>query len=472
MSELPEPDMSELPENQPAAVTAAPVAPSERLQTLDVLRGFALFGILFVNVTALAQPATWFHIDWASLTPVNYAVEVLKLFFTQGKFYTLFSFLFGLGFAVQLARAEATGRPFAKRFLWRMFLLLLIGLFHVTFLWDGDILNTYAVAGMILLGLFGLKRLADRLVRRYSKTGRQKASHRPVLIGAAFLIFGPFLIFGFMLNFAIQTKEAALSGAELTEMQQKVWEDIKNIGAEEKIAEREAEYAALDTMFREGTYIDTLSYRMENLPDRTISGPFWFMLAGIFSIGAFFGRNNFIGRAGELKPGFRKLLGWSLAIGAPLSAAFVWITIMQPEHPGVSWWGWSDFFTKTSSGLAFALAYVAAITLLMQTGARRFLSLLAPVGRTALSNYLLQSLIGTTVFYGYGLGLINHDLTSIEQVGYILLLFSGQVALSHWWVARFRFGPVEWLWRSLSYGKRQPMRVHGPDEVRTIPQSA
>src|SRR5690606_4235064 len=120
-----------------------PVQPDERIHTLDVLRGFALFGILFVNVGTLVNPAAWFTVRWDGIGPVDYAIEALKLFFVQGKFYTLFAFLFGLGFAVQLARAKKAGRGFALRFLWRVTILWFIGLFHLVVLWDGDILNTY-----------------------------------------------------------------------------------------------------------------------------------------------------------------------------------------------------------------------------------------------------------------------------------------------------------------------------------------
>lgn len=434
-----------------------PVQPDERIHTLDVLRGFALFGILFVNVTALVQPADWFNINWDELGPVNYAVEVFKLFFTQGKFYTLFAFLFGLGFAVQLMRAERAGRGFAGRFFWRIVLLWLIGIFHIIFLWDGDILNTYAVAGLILLFFYGLKRGVDRIVRWLSSGRREKAPRWLALVMATLLIFGPLGAFAGFVNYAFSVQAAALAGEELNESQQDILEQIESIGDPERAAEREREKAAHFETFATGSYIDTVSYRIENLPNRTLSGPFWFMVAGIFMLGAYFGRNNFIGRAAELRSGFRKLLVISLVVGVPLSAAFVYVQIMQPEQQSLSWWQWSNFATKTASGLAFMFVYVAAISLLMLTRAKRWLEYFAPVGRMALSNYLLQSLLGTLVFYGYGLGLVG-KLDSTQQLAYIALLFAGQVWLSRWWLARFRFGPAEWLWRSLTYFKRQPMR--------------
>ena len=168
-------DVSDLDGGQPAtAHRAEPVCPGERIVTLDVLRGIALWGILFVNVSATTQPADWFGVAWTEIGPLDYLTEVLKLFFVQGKFYTLFAFLFGLGFAVQLGRAEDKGQRFVWRFLWRMLLLWGIGFAHVIFLWDGDILNMYAVGGVLLLVFYGIKRLLDRLVQvgEQGPTGR------------------------------------------------------------------------------------------------------------------------------------------------------------------------------------------------------------------------------------------------------------------------------------------------------------
>ncbi len=434
-----------------------PVQPDERIQTLDVLRGFALFGILFVNVSALASPAAWFSVDWDEIGTLNYAVEALKLFFVQGKFYTLFAFLFGLGFTVQLARAEKAGRGFAARFLWRVTILWFIGLFHIVALWEGDILNTYAVAATVLLLFYGMKRALDALVRRQSHGRRERAPRRLVLVAAGLLMFGPLLAFAGFVNHALDIRAAALAGETLSEPDRQIWEQLKAGEDPAKQAEHEAEIAAATDTFANGSYLDTLHYRVGKLAERMLSGVFWFMVAGIFMVGAWFGRNNFIGRAAELQGGFRRLLLASVIVGVPLSLLFTYGTI---EHPGsaLSWWKWSNLFMKTASGLAFALAFVAGITLLMLTRARRWLEPLAPVGRTALSNYLLQSLVGTFVFYGYGFGLMGR-LDAAGQLVYIALLFAGQVWLSRWWLARFRFGPAEWLWRSLTYMQLQPMRI-------------
>lgn len=445
-----------------------PVRPRERIVTLDVLRGFALFGILFVNVTATTQPADWFGVRWHEIGALDTAIEVLKLFFVQGKFYTLFAFLFGIGFAIQLERAEHRGQRFAWRFAWRMVLLFGIGLFHVLFIWDGDILNTYAVGGLILLLFYGVKRLLDRLARRLTGGPRQGIGRRWALAGVVVLVFGPLLLFAGFLTYAFDVRAAALAGEELTEFQQGVWRQIQSVEDPVRVAQREERRAETTATFAHGDFSDTLAHRILHLPQRIISGPFWLIVAGIFMLGAYFGRQDFIGRAAELRDGFRRLLVVSSLVGAPLSAVFVYVSMTAPELEALAWSSWINFTTKTASGLAFALAYVALITLLMLTAARRWLEPLAPVGRMALSNYLLQSVVGTVVFYGFGLGLMG-ELGSFEQVLYIVVLFGTQMACSRWWLTRYRFGPVEWLWRSLTYLRWQPMRVVEPPTRATRP---
>jgi uncharacterized protein len=439
-----------------------PVPPGERIVTLDVLRGIAIWGILFVNVTGFSQPGDWFGVRWGEIGPLDYGVEVLKLFFVQGKFYTLFAFLFGLGFAMQLNRAESRGQGFAWRFLWRMILLWGIGLIHVLYLWDGDILNTYAVGGILLLIFYGLKRLLDRLVRWISRGRRPRLHRRWVPVAGAVLMFGPMLLFGGFAHYAFSVRAEVHDGVrdseELTGLARTAWEAMEQ--GEKQLAEYRSgeKIEEVNERFAGGGFSDTLAHRIEVLPRRLMSGPFWLVIAGIFCIGAFFGRYRFIDRAGELEKGFRRLLVAGCLIGVPLSALFVHSTIALAQVEGLSWYFFLQMCSKTASGLAFALVYVAVVTLAMQTRARRWLGFFAPVGRMALSNYLLQSLVNTTVFYGYGLGLMG-KLGPFEQVIYLCALFAMQVLASRWWLTRFRYGPAEWLWRSLTYLRVQPMRV-------------
>ena len=446
----------EEPQPEPTPARAGPIPAAERILTLDVLRGLALFGILLINVSALSLPTDWFRVDWDGIGAAEYAVEVGKLIFFQGKFYTLFAFLFGVGFAIQLTRAERKGVGFAARFFWRMLLLYAIGVTHIVVLWDGDILNLYAGVGLLLLLFYGLKRLLDIPVRKLSKKGRKRAPRWVVLVvlGALFA-FSQGAPLGFSI-YAYQTHQAYLAGETLNDTQQWIIGQLADARSPERAEERAKRKAEGDEIFKNGGYLDTVRYRTDGLWPNLHPNPFWLTLLCIFILGAYVGRQDFIGRAQELRQGFKRLTLYSLAVGVPATAAFVLVTVSGDLEP-YPWLQVTQFVTKTVSGLAFALALVGAVTLAMMTGARKWLLHLAPVGQMALTNYLLQSAIGVYVFYGYGLGLMG-KLNAVEQVPYCVILFTLQVLFSRWWLSRFRFGPVEWLWRSLTYLRRQPMR--------------
>jgi uncharacterized protein len=447
-------------------VEAKPVSVNERIITLDVMRGFALLGIMFINVHGFVNPADWFSVSWQELSGVVYGIEVFKLVFTQGKFYTLFAFLFGLGFAVQLASAEKRGGGFGWRFFWRLTLLWLIGVFHLIFIWDGDILNTYAVGGVILLLLYlGKRYVIDKLVKRFSKT-RDKAPRGLMLVVAALLLFGPLLGFGVVVYQDAQLVRAFEAGQVMTEDQQETIDRKEKRKDPQRQANRQQRTDDITAFYARASYIEVVSYRMQYKAGRLLSGPFWLTVCAIFLIGAYFGRNNFIGRARALKSGFVKLGVISLIVAIPLNIVFVYANIAKPPEGGM-FWMWLGFLSKTSSGLAVALMFVSIITLAMLGSAQRWLRHFAPVGRMALTNYLAQSVVASIVFYGYGFGLLG-KLNGVQQIGYLAIVFGLQMVISRWWLERYQFGPVEWLWRSLTYMKRQPMRILPKQEDESV----
>jgi uncharacterized protein len=225
----------------------------------------------------------------------------------------------------------------------------------------------------------------------------------------------------------------------------------------EKLAEREEKEAKTTEIYTTGSYADTVADRLKEARKDLTSIHFWPTVCGIFLIGAFFGRNNFIGRARELRPGFVKLGIYSFIISVPFNLLFVYAMVAKPPEGG-QFWMWLTIFNKSASGLSIALMFVSIITLAMMGPAQRYLKHLAPVGQMALTNYLTQSVVGSFVFYGWGLGLVG-KLDAVQQLGYMLAVFGCQILLSRWWLSRYRFGPMEWLWRSLTYMKRQPMRI-------------
>lgn len=428
----------------------------KRIETLDVLRGFALFGIMFINVFIFVHPVNWFDIDWNEIGSLEYSFEIIKLIFVQGKFYSLFAFLFGLGFAVQLTSAERRGESFVLRFMWRMIILLFIAVIHFTFIWNGDILKNYALAGLILLFLYQLKRLVDIGYKRF--TQKDKAPRWLIIVAACLCLFGPYVEKGSKAFHESQVINKYHAGYVLTENEQLFidkWENAKDTKVIEKKKNKKAE---LHNMFANQGYIELLSYRIELLPQKLWQPTFNFLILGLFLLGAYFGRQKLIERAGQKRGLFIRLIVGSFVIGMGFNILFIWAMINMPPQVG-TFWSFAINLGKSGSGVCFALMYTAIISLMMLSSVKRFLAWLAPVGRMALTHYLLQSLIGTWVFYGHGLGLMT-NFSYILQIVFVIVLFAIQTVFSHWWLARYRLGPVEWLWRSLTYWQLQPMRLN------------
>jgi uncharacterized protein len=412
---------------------------AERIIILDILRGFSLLGIMFVNVSALQSPADFFYVDWSDITPWSYGIKVAGLILIQGKFYSLFAFLFGVGFAIQIASSKRSKRRFIVCFLCRLLVLFVIGLLHFVFVWDGDILSIYAICGFILLIFYGATAFVGEVVNLLNLFCRTHFRLPSLLLiaVAGTLIIWPLCEFGYTV---IQDCDIAHA-----------W-----LGTHE-IDEHAVEQRSRTTgMFANGSYEDTVHYRLDILHSRIINSHLWSIITGIFLIGVFFGRCCLFSRAKELKRVFIKLAITALAVSIPFNLLFVFATINLADNAPPLWF-WLSTVGKTIGGLALALFYIAMITLANMTKPHKWFRHLAPVGRMALTNYLTQSLVGTFVFYGYGMGLTT--ISPFKQIGYIAVLFGAQVVVSHFWFKLFIIGPAEWLWRSLSHMKRQPFLV-------------
>ncbi|QSQ27095.1 DUF418 domain-containing protein [Pyxidicoccus parkwayensis] len=418
----------------PAALPEArPIDTAERLPLLDTLRGFALCGVFMANVylwfsgrmflSRAQYEVTYKDATWLDTT-LNYVFGVL----IGGRFITLFSFLFGLGFAVQLGRAERRGASVVPVYSRRLTVMLLLGLAHLFLLFQGDIVSTYALLGFALLFFY---RRSDRTLLTWAAVLiflvpvlEQVALHLPEWLG------GP------------GAREAAKASAEH--------------GAALRAQVLEA--------FMHGSWLDTVrvgaAYYVGDL-GRMLS-IFFPVIVGRFLLGLWAGRNRIFHDAPAHLPFFRRLLAWGLGLGLLSSGVGVLVgqlmsrKVISPES--LPWLPIALAPVRHLGEMAVASVYVASLTLLFQREAwRRRLSVLAPVGRMALTNYLLESVMGVAVFYGYGLEWMN-TLGTSAQFCMALGLFSLQVVFSHLWLARFRFGPVEWVTRSLTYGRAQPMR--------------
>ena len=400
---------------------ATPVQQTERIHAIDVLRGFALLGILVMNIQTFAMPqVAYFNpTAYGDLTGANLYVWVAGRMFADQKFMTIFSMLFGAGIVLMTARAGTRGDPRRVHYR-RMRWLLVIGLLHGHLLWWGDILFHYAVCGMLVYPL------------------RRQSPRRLLALGMALLVAAS-AFWGLVgLSFPYWPEEAR------AEFVADAWQP-----SPEKLRAEIATYR--------GGWLDQLPDRSATaLGSQTLLLLMWVVwrAGGLMLIGmALFKQEVFSARRSSRL--YVALIAVAAAVGLPLQ---VYGISLDFAH------GWSvrSIFMGLQSvywtSIAVSLGYVGAVMLACRTAAlRRFTRPFAAVGQTALTNYLLQTVICTTIFYGHGLGLFG-SVDRLGQVGVMAGVWAVQLIVSPLWLRRFRFGPVEWLWRSLTYRARQPMR--------------
>lgn len=412
-----------------------PVAPTERVETLDILRGFALFGVLAVNIGSFSGlPVDPFSFYIPPPGTLDWAAAWLVDFFLTAKSYSMFALLFGLGLAIQMERAAAKEQSFGPFFLRRMLVLFLIGLAHGCLLWQGDILMVYALLGCLLFML-------------------RKIQLSTMLIWAGMLLAILFL--------AYLASGIAAATAGLWAGGQEFMREMETQRSQPLTVEA---IAAITESFRNGGFREVLDARLTQLaavfPIQLIDG-----FPNIFSmilLGFYAGQRRLLTRPGEHVTLLRRLLLWGLLIGIPANLVYAAVyTTINPTSLTAS-----IFFATALHSVgapALMLGYLAAITLLVarQGFWGRALHVLAPMGRMALSNYVGQSVLMNLIFYSYGLAFLPAlyaQTNAAINLGITIAIFVIQIIVSSVWLRFFRFGPLEWLWRSLTYGKLQPMR--------------
>lgn len=407
----------------------APITSNDRIQTLDVVRGFALLGILLMNIEMMVGPtmAPTTGVDPA-LTGVDRWADAAIYLLVQGKFFTLFSLLFGMGFAVMSQRATEAGRPFAGVYWRRGLALFAIGVVHALLIWSGDILVTYAVLSMFLLVF---RDVPLRLL--------------PWLAAGSFLApLGLMMGLGLLGSLMQMTPELSAG-----------WNDAMGEQGKMVTALIEGQRQA----YGSGTYLEAVVQRSRDfgfaLMNLMIVGPLVF---GMFLLGSWFVRSGAIAQPEQHARLFKRLRWWILPLG--LALVLVSFALQPTLDQSTIDLRFSTAFSLSMLGSALmCLGYMAWIVRGMQSPAwAPRLAWVAPAGRMALTNYLMQSVVCTLVFYGYGLGYFQ-QLPRAWQVPFVFALFGMQVIVSRWWLQRFRFGPMEWVWRSLTYFTPQPMRL-------------
>lgn len=353
------------------------------------------------------------------------AVWVIDLF-ADSKFYPIFSFLFGLGLAMQMQRYEERDLSFVPLYLRRMLLLFAIGLIHIVLLWIGDILALYAVLGTVALLLF------------------RRRSQRMLLVVSGIVLAGAALFRGALTISAMLAQSTPQGAAAF----------VRETAASQAGHRVAAEQANL--VYATGTYGEIFAQRIQDLG--FTSGGIIFLAANasaMLLLGLYAGRRGILQDIGAHKSLLYRVLWWGLGLG--IGANLIYLiddAIAAANEP--TWVGALIDALHTIGSPVLALGYIAAMTLLLQERVwRTRLRPLAAVGRMALSNYLLQSLAATTIFYGYGFGLFG-QVGPASGLLLALAIFTVQIPLSVWWMGRFRFGPLEWLWRTLTYLRWQP----------------
>ena len=357
---------------------------------------------------------------------------MLRDFLIQAKFYSMFSFLFGWGMAIQMIRAQARGAKFVRLFVRRLLILLIIGILHATLFWTGDILTLYALLGFVLL-LF------------------RKRSAKSLLLAS-----------GFMLLLAIALRWPG----DLFDAVRNWYTEITAV----------FHWPAPDTTYQSGAFAELVLFRFNEFAGY-LANIFLYAFGNVFSmflLGLYVGKRRIFENIEAHLSLLRRVLWSGLIIGILLNGLFVWLLYLRETQ----WPLWIPakytmavlVGTRTIGAPALMLFYAAAIILLAR--GRRWrpqLESLAPLGRMALTNYLLQSVICSTIYNGYGLGLYARTGPTFNAI-LAIIIYLIQIRFSAWWLERYRFGPMEWIWRSLTYGRRQPLyRGQTLADVRPFP---
>ena len=544
----------------------APVTMQDRIAVLDVIRGFALIGIFLMNVEFFNRPVGELGQGMpAGLLGLNWLASYVIAYFVAGKFWTIFSLLFGMGFALMLTRTEAKGQEFLRPYFRRLIALAIFGLLHYILIWPGDILFSYAIAAaglllilfadlrwvfsaaallalcaaipilndliaiaivLILLASLAFLLRTEVTLSFFGKDMPITAAVLYVMGGIAVLIsvLG-FLIpamkaargvifvagFFFLLAFAFMrahqpkedrpwkigalfyctlfvamtigggveywsTKESptAASKAETqiapslaasaplvavspTDTRKAATEERKKKQLEQE--QKNAANIQLEAqVLTKGTYLEAVKFRAKKFAENWTNVVIFSLLINcMFLIGFWFVRSGTMEDTRAHLPLFRKLAIWGLPIGIGLGMAgslFATAPAQGAENDPFSF----------ATGLLYlgnlpaCLGYVSLVILMFNSaGAYPKIKILAPYGRMALTNYLSQSLICSAVFYGYGMGYFG--MQRAHQVVFVAVVVMLQIASSHWWLSNFRYGPMEWLWRAVTYWKLPAFKI-------------
>jgi len=403
---------------------AGPVSRSDRIISIDVLRGFAVLGILIMNIQSFSMIGAAYLNPYAygDLTGANYGVWFLSHLFADSKFMAVFSLLFGAGVVLMASRREAKGRPTAGVHYRRMFWLIVFGLAHGFFLWYGDILFVYGMCGLVI---YLFRRRSPRFLMIFGFFVVSVASLLTIFFQVTMPYWPPEAVEGVETEWWTPPPDAV--EAEL-DAYRGGWSEQQVVRAPTAIF-MQTNHFLTEYMWRAGGLM--------------LIGMALFKL-GVFSVG-------------KSREFYIRMTSLGFGLGLPIVVYGVLYCNDSGWDVHSAMFGGSLF--NYWGSLLFAAGWIGLVMLVCQKGnLQKVTRRLAAVGQMALSCYLLQTIICTTIFYGHGFGLYG----SVSRVGQALIVVAVWAALlmfCPFWLKRFRFGPFEWLWRSLTYMKLQPMKI-------------
>lgn len=382
-----------------------PIEEKSRIDWIDMARGFAIFGIFAVNILGFSAPYFMYggmEAVWAK--PLDAAVLALVDIFFQGSFYTLFSILFGFSWQLMLDRMAEKELPYRSFLLKRQFILLGFGAVHAYLIWYGDILLSYGLVGLFLLLFIDIE-------------------DRHVLLWAAFLLGGIVTL--------------------ITAVLYPVREFLDTV-------DEQAVKAAIEAYSSN----DLSAVLAQNLQDwsYTNSGIGFVLLIltllPFFLFGMYLSRKRLLHKPHKHRNTLKKMLVISLILFIVLKAGPY--LIGNPK--------WLSYLQDNIGGGASALFYIISITFIAQSPlGEKVLQPFKYAGRMALSNYIFQSAVCFLLFYGIGFGLYDSVRPPVLML-IAIFIFALQAVFSKWWFSKFRFGPLEWVMRTINYGRKQSLR--------------
>jgi uncharacterized protein len=406
-----------------------PVQLKDREVFMDVLRGLAILGIFIANLQFFSYYNSRIT-EGAFIYPaLDRKVSFLHAMFVEGKFYSIFSLLFGWGIALQISRSKLDDKLTAKFIRRRLWFMMLLGGIHLLFIWMGDIVAFYSMMGFILLAM-------------------RKMSNKKLLIIGITLILSPILLYYLKMKFRWLNAPAGVFD-EASNYLHKHWIEPRYGDDEAKII-RESH-----------NYFTDISINMANSPFRFAYLIFVSRIPkvlGMMLIGYVIGRSGFYKKVQQ----YKKQLVWSVVIGLIVSLPANYMLAHYMKNPGAYYnlemEGWYETIVYALGVAPLALVYVILLALLLQQKLiQSIFKIVALVGKMAFSNYMMHSIIGIITFYGIGFGMME-KVGPLAWTVFAVIVFIFQIIVSSIWLKYFEFGPIEWVWRSLTYGKKQTLK--------------